>query len=69
MTNTLNWTPNDVANTATHSYRVSEIGHTIQVIYSKLPDGIAMQSSDLDRVEAAKQWAENYNNEYGVSDE
>ena len=40
MTQKLNWTTNDVANTDSHSYRISEIGHTIQVIYSNLPDGV-----------------------------
>ena len=69
MTQKLNWTTNDVANTDSHSYRISEIGHTIQVIYSKLPDGIAMQSSDFDSVEEAKQWAQNYHNKYGADDE
>lgn len=69
MTQKLNWTTNGVANTDTHSYRVSEIGHTIQVIYSKLPNGVAMQSCDLDSVQAAKQWAQNYQSKYGASHE
>lgn len=69
MTQKLNWTTNDVANTDSHSYRISEIGHTIQVIYSKLPDGVAMQSSEFDSVEAAKAWAKNYQSKYGASDE
>ena len=69
MTQKLNWSTNDVANTDSHSYRISEIGHTIQVIYSKLPDGVAMQSCDLGSAQAAKQWAQNYHNKYGVSDE
>ena len=69
MTQKLNWTTNDVANTDSHSYRISEIGHTIQVIYSKLPDGVAMKSIYLESKQEAKQWAQNYHNKYGVSDE
>ena len=65
----LNWSANDVANTYTHSYRISEIGCTIQVIYSKLPDGVAMQSCYLESVAEAKQWAQNYHNKYGASHE
>lgn len=69
MTQKLNWTPNDVANTDSHSYRISEIGHTIQVIYSKLPDGVAMKSCYLESKQEAKQWAQNYHNKYGANDE
>ena len=69
MNQKLNWTPNDVANTDSHSYRISEIAHTIQVIYSKLPDGVAMQSCYLESKQEAKQWAQNYHNKYGVSHE
>jgi len=69
MTQKLNWTPNDVANTDSHSYRISEIGHTIQVIYSKLPDGVAMKSCYLESKQEAKQWAQNYHNKYGADDE
>ena len=69
MTQKLNWSTNDVANTDTHSYRISEIGHTIQVIYSKLPNGIEMKSIYLESVQEAKQWAQNYHNKYGASHE
>lgn len=69
MTKKLNWTTSDVANTDSHSYRISEIGHTIQVIYSKLPDGVAMQSCYLESKQEAKQWAQNYHNKYGASHE
>ena len=69
MTKKLNWTPNDVANTDSHSYRISEIGHTIQVIYSKLPDGVAMKSIYLESKQEAKQWAQNYHNKYGADNE
>lgn len=69
MTQKLNWSTNDVANTDTHSYRISEIGHTIQVIYSKLPNGVAMKSIYLESVAEAKQWAQNYHNKYGASHE
>ena len=69
MTKKLNWTTNDVANTDSHSYRISEIGHTIQVIYSKLPDGVEMKSIYLESKQEAKQWAQNYHNKYGADDE
>lgn len=69
MTKKLNWTTNDVANTDSHSYRISEIGHTIQVIYSKLPDGVEMKSIYLESKQEAKQWAQNYHNKYGVDHE
>ena len=69
MTQKLEWTKNDVANTKSHTYRISEIGHTIQVIYSKLPDGIAMKSCYLESKQEAKAWAQNYHNKYGADDE
>ena len=69
MTQKLNWSANDVANTDTHSYRISEIGHTIQVIYRKLPDGVAMQSCYLESKQEAKQWAQNYHNKYGAGND
>ena len=69
MTQKLSWSTNDVANTGTHSYRISEIGHTIQVIYSKLPDGVEMKSIYLESAQEAKQWAQNYHNKYGVGHE
>jgi len=69
MTQKLNWTPNDVANTDTHSYRIETTGNSHRVIYSAKGDYPVFQSSDFDSVQAAKQWAENYNRKYGVSDE
>lgn len=69
MTKKLNWTTNDVASTNSHSYRIEEIGSIIQVIYSKLPDGVAMKSCYLESKQEAKQWAQNYHNKYGASDE
>ena len=69
MTQKLNWSTNDVANTDTHSYRIIEVGCTIQVIYSKLPNGVAMKSIYLESVQEAKQWAQNYHNKYGASHE
>ncbi len=69
MTQKLNWTTNDVANTATHNYRIETIGNNHRVIYSAKGDYLEFPSSDFDSVAAAKQWAENYHNKYGVSDE
>ena len=69
MTQKLNWTTNDMAYTDSHSYRISEIGHTIQVIYSKLPDGVEMKSIYLESKQEAKQWAQNYHNKYGADNE
>lgn len=70
MTKKLNWTTNDVANTESHSYRIETIGNSHRVIYSVAPNHkYAMQSSDFDSVAAAKQWAQNYHNKYGVSHE
>lgn len=69
MTQKLNWTTNDVANTDSHSYRISEVGCTIQVIYSKLPNGVAMKSIYLESKQEAKQWAQNYHNKYGAGHE
>ena len=77
MTQKLNWTTNDVANTATHSHRIETIGNNHRVIYSMAPNHkYAMQSCDLDSVQAAKhsvqaakQWAQNYHNKYGASHE
>ena len=68
MTKKLNWTTNDVANTPTLSYRIEQLGNSVSVIY-QFKDGQAMRYNDLDSVEAAKQWAQNYHNKYGVSDE
>lgn len=67
MTNTLTWSTNDVANTATHSYRIKTIDNINRVIYRARGTSSRFQSSEFDSVEAAKQWAENYNNEYGVA--
>lgn len=69
MTQKLNWTPNDVANTDSHSYRIETIGNSHRVIYSRIDGKYLMQSSTMDSVEAAKQWAQNYHNKYGVSHE
>lgn len=65
----LEWSVNDVANTDRHSYRVEEIGSTIQVVYSKKPDGVAMKSCYLESKQEAKAWAQNYHNKYGVDHE
>lgn len=69
MTQKLNWTANDVANTETHSYRIETIGNSNRVIYSAKGDLLAFKSSEFDSKQEAKQWAENYNRKYGVSDE
>ena len=68
MTQKLNWTTNDVANTDTLSYRIEQLGNSVSVIY-QFKDGQAMRYNDLDSVEAAKQWAQNYHNKYGASHE
>ena len=65
----LNWSTNDVANTATHSYRVETIGNSHRVIYGLKGDYPAFKSSEFDSVAAAKQWAQNYHNKYGASHE
>lgn len=67
MTQKLNWTTNDVANTDSHSYRIETIGNSVNVVLRRKPDGKAMQYNDLDSVQAAKQWAQNYHNKYGAS--
>ena len=69
MTKKLNWTPSDVANTKSHSYRIETIGNSHRVIYSTKGDYPAFKSSDFDSVAAAKQWAQNYHNKYGVGHE
>lgn len=69
MTKKLNWTTNDMANTDSHSYRIETVGNSHRVIYSARGDYPVFQSCDLDSVQAAKQWAENYNRKYGVSHE
>lgn len=69
MTQKLNWTTNDVTNTDSHSYRIETIGSSHRVIYSAKGDYPVFQSSDFDSVAAAKQWAQNYHNKYGVSHE
>ena len=70
MTQKLNWTTNDVANTDSHSYRIETIGNNSRVLYSAAPHHkYLMQSSDFDSVEAAKQWAQNYHNKYGADNE
>jgi hypothetical protein len=65
----LAWSANDVANTASHSYRIIEIGGSTSVVLRRKPNGQAMQYNDLESVEAAKQWAQNYHSKYGVSHE
>lgn len=62
----LNWSKNEVANTDTHSYRIETVGNSHRVIYNKKGDYPVFQSSDFDSVESAKQWAQNYHNEYGA---
>ena len=74
MTQKLNWTTNDVANTEvantdSHSYRIETIGNSHRVIYSAKGDYPVFQSSDFDSVAAAKQWAQNYHNKYGADNE
>lgn len=64
----LNWSTHDVANTPTHSYRVEINGNSISVVYGKKGEQ-QMQYNGLDSVAAAKQWAQNYHNKYGVSHE
>ena len=68
MTKKLNWSPNDVANTDSHSYRIETIGSSSRVIYSAIGDKTEFKSSDFDSVQAAKQWAQNYHNKYGVAE-
>ena len=65
----LKWTKNDVANTKSHTYRIEIIGSSHFVIYSVKGDYPSFKSSDFDSVQAAKQWAQNYHNKYGVSHE
>ncbi len=68
MTQKLNWTTNDVANTLTLSYRIEQLGNSVSVVY-QFKNGQAMRYNDLDSIEAAKQWAQNYHNKYGESNE
>lgn len=60
----LNWSTHDVANTPTHSYRVEINGNSISVIYGKKGEQ-QMQYNDLDSAQAAKQWAQNYDDKFG----
>ena len=69
MTKKLNWSTNEVANTKSHSYRIETIGNSHRVIYSAIGDKPEFKSSDFDSVAAAKQWAQNYHNKYGVDHE
>ncbi|KAF0567473.1 hypothetical protein FQV37_2219 [Psychrobacter nivimaris] len=69
MTKKLNWTKNDVANTKSHTYRIEIISSSHFVIYNAKGDHPSFKSSEFDSVEAAKQWAQNYHNKYGVSHE
>lgn len=69
MTKKLNWSPNDVANTDSQSYRIETISNSHRVIYSAIGDKPEFKSSDFDSVAAAKQWAQNYHNKYGVDHE
>ena len=59
----LNWSYS-MATTKTHNYVIKTIGNTSRVIYAK-KGGAAMKSSEFDSVEAAKQWAQNYNDKWG----
>lgn len=68
-TKQLNWSPNDVANTSTHTYRIEATGNDSRVIYSAIGDNPAFKSSEFDSVEAARQWAQNYDNKYGEGNE
>lgn len=50
------------------SYRIEQLGNSVSVVY-QFKDGQAMRYNDLESVEAAKQWAQNYHNKYGASHE
>lgn len=60
----LNWSAHDVANTPTHSYRIEINGNHISVIYGKVGEQ-QMQYNGLDSVQAARQWAQNYDDKFG----
>lgn len=68
MTKKLEWSKYNSAMTDTHTYRIEEVGRFISVIYGK-KDKQQMQYNDFDSVEAAKQWAQNYNDKFGADDE
>ena len=65
----LEWSINDVASTKSHTYRIETIGSSNRVIYSAKGDYPAFQSSDFDSVQAAKQWAQNYQDKYGADND
>lgn len=68
MSKKLEWSKYNSAVTETHTYRIEEAGRFISVIYGK-KDKQQMQYNDLESVEAAKQWAQNYNDKFGADDE
>lgn len=60
----LTWSKHDSTSTETHTYRIEVLSNNVSVIYGK-KDEQQMQYNDLDSVQAAKQWAQNYNDKFG----
>lgn len=56
----LEWSKNLVANTATHSYRIGELGGKYIVTYCKIVDGYAKEATGFTTLEQAKEWAFNH---------
>lgn len=53
----LEWSKNMVANTATHSYRIGELGGKYIVTYCKIVDGYAKEATGFTTLDQAKEWA------------
>lgn len=56
----LEWSKNLVANTATHSYRIGELGGKYIVTYCKIVDGYAKEATGFTTLDQAKDWAFNH---------
>lgn len=56
----LEWSKNLVANSATHSYRIGELGGKYLVTYFKIVDGYAKEATGFTTLEQAKEWAFNH---------
>ena len=56
----LEWSKNLVANTATHSYRIGELGGKYIVTYCKIVDGYAKEATGFTTLDQAKEWAFNH---------
>lgn len=61
----LNWSLNDVANTPNHSYRIDVIGRSVIAVCTNKYTSDTLQSHDFSSVQAARQWAQNYDDKFG----